>query len=789
MSKQREKKPGKRWKKTLLVISLVVAGLIAVTILAISPITKYLVEKYDVKYTGREIRLGNAYVNPFSGFVHFTSVRIYEQNSDSIFLSADGISLNFSLLKLFSRTFELRSVALDRPRGIVIQDSSHLNFSDVIEKFTPNDKNKVSTNPFHFNILNITVSDGEFIYSEKLIPIYYSIRKVYFNSTGKSWDSDTINVKFSFIPGAGGGDASGAFTVNFKTQDYRLGMVAHKLDLGILEQYLKDLVNYGTFSANLDANVKAKGNFRNIKRLNLKGKIAVNDFHLGKDPDEDYMSFEKLAVGIRELDPGNEKFFFDSITLTSPFLKYERYDSLDNIQRMFGKDGQRVKAASSDPAKFNLVIEILNYIWIVFRNILQSDYKFSSLAVKNGDIKFYDYSIRETFAAALHPFNLKADSVDNSKKRVKVILESSVLPFGSISATGSMDPKDEKNFTFTYKIQNIPATVFNPYLITFTSFPLDRGVIDVYGTWNIHDDVIQSTNHFVAIDPRVSKRIRKKDTKWIPLPLIMSLVRERGNVIDYHIPITGSLKDPNFHFHDVLMDLIENIFVKPATTAYRHEVKVTEDEIERSLSLKWPMRQAKLDKTQKKFLEKIAKFLKDHPDANLTLHPFTHAEKEKEHILFFEAKKKYFYSRGNQYRSPMNEEDSLSIDKISSKDASFVKYLDHKVTDTMLFTRQGKCYRLVGETVVNQKYDQLLKGREQAVVDCFKEQGTDRQVRFHANTSTVPFNSFSYLKIEYSGIVPESLKLAYNKLYDLNSETPRSNYYKFRKGKAEPVIH
>ena len=84
--------------------------------------------------------------------------------------------------------------------------------------------------------------------------------------------------------------------------------------------------------------------------------------------------------------------------------------------------------------------------------------------------------------------------------------------------------------------------------------------------------------------------MKNKDTKWIPIPLILSFIREPGNVIDYEIPITGNLKNPKFHLHDVFMDLLENIFVKPPTTPYKIMVKSIETEIEKSLTVKWDMR-------------------------------------------------------------------------------------------------------------------------------------------------------------------------------------------------------
>ena len=159
--------------------------------------------------------------------------------------------------------------------------------------------------------------------------------------------------------------------------------------------------------------------------------------------------------------------------------------------------------------------------------------------------------------------------------------------------------------------------------------------------------MIKSDNHLI-IDPRVTKRVRNKDTKWIPVPLVMFLIRERGNVIEYDIPITGNMKNPDFHYHDVISKLFKNIFVKPPTTAYGLHVKNIESEIEKSLTVKWEMRYSSLQPVQEKFIEKMADFLVKNPDASITVYPKQYALKEKEYILFFEAKKKYYLITQNK---------------------------------------------------------------------------------------------------------------------------------------------
>jgi hypothetical protein len=776
-----------RLKKTILIVTGSIIILVAVVILFASPIGKYLGKKYGEKYTGRQIKMGLVYVNPFTGYVHISNLVVYEskdfpgyKKGDSIFFSAKGVSANISLLKLLSKTIEIKEITLDNPKGIIIQNKKKLNFSDWMIAFAPK-KTHTSSSPVHFSILKISIKNGEFHYRDEETPINYFLKEVNIESTGKRWGTDTLALKYSFISGPSTGIAKGSFSMNFKNLDYRFTALIQKYDLDFLEQYMKALANYGTFHANLDADIKATGSFKDLEILNAKGVVAINDFHCGKVPDEDYAAFDKLVFQIERLDPKNHKYEFDSLSLSRPFFKYERYDYLDNLQMMFGKNGTNLTEAGANSGKFNLIVSIANYIKGLVKNFFRSEYKINRLAIYDGNFKYNDFATSEKFSVSTNPLYFLSDSIDRHLKRVTANLKSGIKPYGNILVTLSINPKNKGDFDIQYHIQKIPLSVFNPYLITYTSFPLDRGTLEINGIWNVRDEKIQSVNHLVIIDPRVSKRLRNKDAKWIPVPLIMSLVRERGNVIDYEIPITGDLKNPKFHLHDVIMDLLTNIFVKPATTAYRLEVKNMEREIEHSHSLKWGLRQGALTPDQEKFIATIVDFLKTNPEASITVYPMQYAEKEKERILFFEAKKKYFFLSTNNNSKILSEGDSLKIDKMSVKDSLFVHYLNKKVNDTMLFTIQGKCTKFVGSALIDSRFKQLNKEREGAFLLNFKNNAVENRVKMHAGENTIPYNGFSFYKITYKGDVPESLTKAYRKMNELNDEAPRKIFKKERK--------
>lgn len=772
-----------RLKKTILIVAGSIIVAVMVVILLLSPIAKYLLEKYVEKYTGRHIKMSWIYLNPFTGYVHISNLKIYESKSipdyrkgDSIFFSAKGINANFAMLKLLSKTIEISKITLDQPKGIIIQNKKVLNFSDLIKLFTPK-KPRTTPAPVHFTVLNIKIENGEFWYREEVTPVTIFIKKVNLESNGKLWNADTMAIKYSFLSGTGTGSAEGNFTINFRNLDYRLTAIIQKLDLKFLEQYLKDLVNYGNFSAVLDADIKATGNFKDRDNLDAEGLLALSDFHCGKNPGDDYAACEKIVLKIDELSPKDHKYIFDSLSLSHPYFKYERYDYLDNLQMMFGKNGT---ALSSDPGRFNLIQTIARYIKGLAENFFESDYKINRLAIYKGDFQFNDYSISEKFSVDANPLYFFADSINRNQKREKATLRSGIQPYGNVSVTLRINPKNKGDFDMHYQIQRIPVSVFNPYLITYTSFSLDRGTLEINGTWNARNEIIQSVNHLLVIDPRMTKRLRNKDTKWIPMPLIMSLIRERGNVIDYEIPITGNLKNPKFHLHDVLVDLLENIIIKPATGPYRMQVKNVETEIEQSHSLKWKMRQHSLLPDQEKFINTLADFLKKNPEASISVYPMPYAEKEKEYILFFEAKKKYFLLP-EEKKSLFSEDDSLKVDKMSVKDSLFVHYLNKKLNNSTLFTIQDKCSRFIGSDMINAEFDQLNKEREAAFMLDFKKDGVQNRVKMHTIENTIPYNGFSYYKIAYKGEIPEALTRAYRKMNELNDEAPRKKFKKERK--------
>jgi hypothetical protein len=780
----------RKFKKVILILAGSAAIILVLALLLLQPLSSYLISKYSVKYTGRQITTSGVKFNPITGILGLNDLRIYERGSDSVFFSSEGIYTRISLLKLLRKTTELKSLSIDHPRGVIVMNDTISNFGDLISRFaSKNDSAEADTTTENkrISILNVRIIDGEFSYRELQTSVDYTVKKVNIKSSGKRWDSDTVNLQFSFLPAAGEGDVKGDFTLNLKNDDYRIAVQTNKFDLDIIGQSLKTLTNYGKFSANIDLDIKSTGNFNNKKAISTTGQISINDFHFGKETGNDFASFKKLTLSIRRLNPENLIYEYDSISLINPYIKYEKYDYLDNIQRIFGKNGSNIESAKNNE-KFNLVIEIARNIKVISSSFFESNFKINSLRIYGGHIKFNDYSVSEKFGIDLTSINVRADSVNKERSRVNFSVKSSIKPFGALSVYISVNPKDTSDFDLQYHINKLTLSMFNPYTITYTSFPIDRGTMEFNGDWRVRNGNIKSMNHLVVIDPRTTRRIRNKDTKWIPVPLVLSFVRERGNVIDYEIPITGDLKDPKFNLMNVINDLLRNIFVKPPSTPYRLQVKNIENEIEKSLTLKWQMRQNSLFEEQEEFIENIAEFLEKSRDAVLAVHPNEYAMKEKEYILFYEAKKKYYSETNNKKLESLSREDEETIDKMSVKDSLFVDYLNHHLKDSLVFTIQEKCHSIIDSSHVNNQYAKLMQERKESFMANFKKYKVDDRVKISKTDVVVPYNGFSFYKIEYNGDYPEDLIKAYQKINELDNKAPRKKFKKERNSAASSKL-
>jgi hypothetical protein len=87
----------------------------------------------------------------------------------------------------------------------------------------------------------------------------------------------------------------------------------------------------------------------------------------------------------------------------------------------------------------------------------------------------------------------------------------------------------------------------------------------------------------------------------------------------------------------------------------------------------------------------------------------------------------------------------------------------------------------MGTDKVNERFKQLNAQREKIFLSYFQKKGVDKQVKMNEAQNVVPYNGFSFYKIEYKGEIPKDLLKAYEKIRELNDEAPRKKYERWER--------
>ncbi len=133
-------------KIILWVVGIVLALVLLLSILA-GPIAKGVVNSNGEKLVGRQMHLERAGVNLFNGHVYLRGLGVYEADGTTPPAGFDTLDVRARLLKLITKTVDVRSIALSGLNVNVLQDGEQFNFSSMLDHFKSDPEKDKDTTP------------------------------------------------------------------------------------------------------------------------------------------------------------------------------------------------------------------------------------------------------------------------------------------------------------------------------------------------------------------------------------------------------------------------------------------------------------------------------------------------------------------------------------------------------------------------------------------------------------------------------------------------------------------
>lgn len=708
----------KRLRKALLLFGLLVVLLITLAFAFLSPITKYLIEKYDVTYTGRQIKLNGLFLNLFTGSGALKGLCIYEKDGKTPFFQADRMEVKISLYQLWKGRYVIDYVRSQSPSIQIIQKGKGFNYDDLVNTVMGPDQVSTDTSnaaPAQYSIKNIDIQNFSVTYINTLPYNRIAIKKGHLRIPELDWKNPlyTINAGFSLEEG---GSMDTHTRYNSKSGQYQLAVSLDKFNCTVFFPYLKDYMQASALNGLLSANMNISGNANKPEAVAAAGFIQLQDFSVIDNIKEKLLACQSLEIQIDSINTAQDFYNFKNIKLDHPYLKLAMYEDGYNYERLIKEAASTGSQSGSDSSAVyaNLFVMASEYLEEIIKSYVISNYRADQLSITNGSFIFTDYTLEDKFQYQLDSLQILSNRISSENSRISFSLASQLNKRGQLQGTLEVSPDDYKDIDLSLSVSRLMVSDFNPYSKYYVATPFLDGHVSYTNKTSIHHRKLNNQNELVIYQMKAGKKVKNKTAMKLPVRLAVSLLKDLNGDIRLSIPVKGSLDDPDFRWGKLLWQVVKNIMVKAATAPYRllsGKFGGKEDDYK---EIRFAYGQDSLTLQQQQQLDQLAAVLAKDDGLQIELLVVNNQQEEAEWIATNLAKRRFLQFPETER---LNSGQLEKIQDLSLKDSAFVTYLNQQVGPQQLQSVQDRCIQFIGRETVLRLQNTQAQARQQSVLD------------------------------------------------------------------------
>ncbi|HTA83914.1 MAG TPA: DUF748 domain-containing protein [Bacteroidia bacterium] len=696
----------------------------------LSPVTKYVLEKNSVKWTGRRITTGGIKLDPLNGSLSIKNIKIYEADSTNVFFDCHDVFVKVNLTKMTDNVYEVDNINIDNPEISIIQNGNYFNFDDLAKRYTPDtaQQSPQSNSPgVHYDIKNISITNGNITYNNAPIHNVFKIHELNLNVPEVSWNNPQTNVHMDFNYGTSGSFATD-ITANRTTSRYTISLSIDNYDLSQYYAPVNSFISISSLKGQLSTKLRMHGKFHNPSQVSGTGYVHVNNFEIQDTNKQKVFALGELALDIDTINVKHGIFYLNNVLLDKPFIRFDYLPNGNNISQMIKSHSSTspVKDTSTGeykPDYSNIFTMISSSIKLMAIDFVNTNYHTDSVIVRNGQFLFSDYTLNTPFHCNISELNATTDKISSTKKSLQFNISSKFNDTARIVMSANMS-LDMKNMVMNYNVSNFRLSDINPYSEYYVGVPFIDGYMNYQSTDSVVNRFLVSTNIIHISGIKAGKKVETKATYNLPVRTAIALMKDEKGNIDLNLPASGNLDDPNYKIGKLVGRMLKDVVVKTAESPFRLLSKLIDRDPEDMKQFVADYVQEKLNEKQFSKLESIYKVLDKKKDLIVEIDQVTDSVQEKDELALFMAKKKYHDETSHIVNDSLltrrkKRKELRKEDKIAATDTLFDNYLNQKLhyTGNELITIEDKCIKLIGDSLLNKQVHDMMEGRNKQIVE------------------------------------------------------------------------
>jgi hypothetical protein len=201
-----------------------------------------------------------------------------------------------------------------------------------------------------------------------------------------------------------------------------------------------------------------------------------------------------------------------------------------------------------------------------------------------------------------------------------VDFQGKVDAFSPYSISGSVDPLSKDiSLNLAVSFKNVDLTSMTPYMEKYGGYPLNKGKVLLQLNYDLTRRNLAASNKVVIADLTLGAKNNSPEATHLPVKLGVALLKDREGRIDLDVPLSGSLDDPNFRIGPLIMQVVQNLLAKAATSPFTLLGRALGGSGEELSSVDFAPGEVTLAPSEKTKLQKLSKALYERPALTLQI--------------------------------------------------------------------------------------------------------------------------------------------------------------------------
>ncbi len=250
------------------------------------------------------------------------------------------------------------------------------------------------------------------------------------------------------------------------------------------------------------------------------------------------------------------------------------------------------------------------------------------IVLQQGNVDFNDRFIQPNYRANLTGLTGNIGPL-HANKVGKIEIKGALDKTAPLEISGDMDPfSSELLLDIAAKVTDIDLPQFSPYSGKYVGYAIEKGKLSVDIQYHVENGALSAKNNIFLDQFTLGEAIESEDAISAPLGLAIAILKNRRGEIDIHLPIEGSINDPQFSLGGIIFDAFLNLITRAITAPFSLLGSVMGGGAELS-EITFAPGFATIDKKAEERLQVLADALNDRPTLKLEI--AGHMDPERDH--------------------------------------------------------------------------------------------------------------------------------------------------------------